>query len=216
MHYEKIALEQIQLSQKQIQILEAYLKLCERLGVEQITMHKVAKAAKVSLGIVHYHFNGKNGPTLLEAAIRYVDQESIRFINYELEKVSLNNNFSGIDDYIKILFQWIKTKSHHSKFYLYHYYHTAIHRSHDDLANFYIMLVIKRITSLLYVGIGCDFYPKLEQVDELAQDLHAQITGSLILAAYDPRKDALAFYRSNAIRACDRLIKSHTVSSRTV
>ncbi|MEK6624798.1 MAG: hypothetical protein AABY86_07510, partial [Bdellovibrionota bacterium] len=121
----------------------------------------------------------------------------------------LNKNFAGVADYIKILFLWIKAKSHHSKFYLYHYYHTAIHRSHDDLASFYIMLVIKRITSLLYVGVGRELYPKLAQVDELAHDLHAQITGSLILAAYDPRKDTLAFYSANAIRACNKLIKSY-------
>ncbi|OFZ17200.1 MAG: hypothetical protein A2X86_01750 [Bdellovibrionales bacterium GWA2_49_15] len=209
MHDEKIALEQIQLNEKQGQILEAYLKLSERLGVEQITMQKVAKAAKVSLGIVHYHFNGKSGPSLMDAAIRYVDQESIRFINFELEKLNLSNKFSGVDDYIKILFLWIKSKTHHSKFYLYHYYHASVHRSHDELARFYITLMLKRLTSLLYLGIGRGFYPKLVKVEELARDLHAQITGALILTAYDPRKDSLTFYSSNTIRACHHLIKSH-------
>ena len=80
--YEKSLLEQTILSSKEKDIIEAFLKLSERIGVADVTLQKLANELGISLGSIHYYYGGKERPSLEETAVRYVSQESIKFINF--------------------------------------------------------------------------------------------------------------------------------------
>ena len=192
---------QIKLTSKQIYLLETYLQLAAKIGVEEVTLKKLAAKANVALGTVHYHFSGKN-LGLVDMAMRYVDQESVRFINYQLDKNASSSNFKGIDDYIMALFDWAKQFPHHSQFYLFFYYHSSVHRQYAELNKKYIQLMKKRITELLQVK-------SIKNTESLAEEIHSQVYGTLILCSIDSRPNRIEYYQSLAIRSANHLVNFH-------
>ncbi|MBT6325172.1 MAG: TetR/AcrR family transcriptional regulator [Bdellovibrionales bacterium] len=192
---------QIKLTSKQIYLLETYLQLAAKIGVEEVTLKKLAAKANVALGTVHYHFSGKN-LGLVDMAMRYVDQESVRFINYQLDKNASSSNFKGIDDYIMTLFDWAKQFPHHSQFYLFFYYHSSVHRQYAELNKKYIQLMKKRITELLQVK-------SIKNTESLAEEIHSQVYGTLILCSIDSRPNRIEYYQSLAIRSANHLVNFH-------
>ena len=192
---------QIKLTSKQIYLLETYLQLAAKIGVEEVTLKKLAAKANVALGTVHYHFSGKN-LGLVDMAMRYVDQESVRFINYHLDKNASSSNFKGIDDYIMTLFDWAKQFPHHSQFYLFFYYHSSVHRQYAELNKKYIQLMKKRITELLEVK-------SIKNTESLAEEIHSQVYGTLILCSIDSRPNRIEYYQSLAIRSANHLVNFH-------
>ncbi len=196
---------QIELTSKQIFLLETYLQLASKIGVEQVTLKKIAKKANVALGTVHYHFSGKN-LDLVDTAMRYVDQESIKFINYHLDKKAASSNFAGMDDYIKTLFDWAKQIPHHSQFYLFFYYHSSVHRHYAELNKKYILLMKKRIKELLKLK-------SIKNTDNLTEEIHSQVYGTLILCSIDILPNRIEYYQSLAIRSVNHLISFYQNNS---
>lgn len=192
---------QIKLTSKQIYLLETYLQLASKIGVEKVTLKKLSTKANVALGTVHYHFSGKN-LGLVDMAMRYVDQESVRFINYHLDKKASSTNFKGIDDYIITLFDWAKQFPHHSQFYLFFYYHSSVHRQYAELNRKYIILMKKRINELLKLK-------SLKNTDNLTEEIHSQVYGTLILCSIDSLPNRIEYYQSLAIRSTNHLVNFH-------
>ena len=209
LHLNSDALKQIELSSKQIYLIETYLKLSAQIGVEQVTLKKLAEAANVALGSVHYQFSGKN-LELIDMAMRYVDQESVRFINYYLEKKVHSKKFKGMDDYIETLFEWAKQFPHHSQFYLFFYYHSSVHEKYAALNEQYINLMKKRMNALLLTSQERKIYPVIKKLHKLVEEIHAHVYGNLVLCAIDPRADSLKHYEKVSSRGVNNLIKHYS------
>jgi len=202
------ALHQVKLSSKQIHILETYLRLAAQIGVEEVTLQKLATQAKVALGSVHYHFSAKKRE-LIDTAIRYVDQESVRFINYQLEERAASPDFKGIEEYINTLFDWIKHFPHHAQFYIFFFYHSSVNSQYIELNRTYIDLMKSRIAGLIYLSAGRGIYPAFKNVEQLAEEIHSQVYGALVLFSFDARPDRWEHYKSLAIRITEHLISSY-------
>jgi AcrR family transcriptional regulator len=207
-HYRPEILQQLPLSSKRIQILEGYLSLCLEIGVSEVTMDKIARKLNLSLGSIHYHFGGKEKLGLMESSIRYVSQESIKFINFELEQRLASDNFAGMSDYIDIAFKWIKTFPHHSRFYLHFYYLGSIDSHYADYHAQYLDLMRSRLTGLLFQGVGRGVYPELTNVEGLALKIHPVIVGSVLLSLLDPVEGSSAIHHQRTLDIVSELIKN--------
>ena len=163
----------------------------------------------MALGSVHYQFSGKN-LELIDMAMRYVDQESVRFINYYLEKKVNSKKFKGMDDYIETLFEWVKQFPHHSQFYLFFYYQSSVHEKYAALNEQYINLMKIRMKELLLTSQERKLYPRIKMLTELVEEVHAQVYGNLILCAIDPRTDSLKHYQALSIRGVNNLINFYS------
>ena len=203
----------ISFTSKQIQILETFLWLCTREGVGKITLQKVAKSMNISLGSVHYHFDGKKSPNLLESAIVYVAQESFKYIRYNIEETEKSNEFKGIDSYVKTLFEWAELKTHHYLYWLYFYYLSTFNETYRTVNMKYLKLMRNRIKTLLKHSIDIGLYKEFKISDERIKHLHSLIIGSLLLAGCDPSHKAFLHQQKYAIHGCQNLIQSYIRSS---
>ncbi|MFT6071379.1 MAG: AcrR family transcriptional regulator [Bacteriovoracaceae bacterium] len=208
-HYRREFLEQIILSEKQIFIVEGFLKLAEIHGVPNVTMQKLADELKISLGSIHYHFGNKDGPSLLDCAILHVSQESIKYINFYIERALSNGSFDGISTYIQVLYDFCRNYPHHGRLWLYFYYLSIFESKERENNQNYIPLMRNRIEQVLTLAIGKGIYPKLKDLTQLSQKIHYTIIGALILAGGDKNDPLFKEAQINAIESSKALIKDH-------
>lgn len=205
--YEKNLLEQTTLSSKEKDIVEAFLRLSERIGVAQVTLQKLANELNISLGSIHYYFGKKDRPGLEETAVRYVSQESIKFINFQMDRSLSLNHFKGVDTYIETLFDWGQFYPHHIKFWLYFFYLSTHDPIFKRLADNYIPLIKFRIEHVLLLGSGLGLYPQLTNLESLSEKIHASIMGHIILSGMSNERNEEA--KNRAIQSAKILIQNH-------
>ncbi|MDC1175454.1 TetR/AcrR family transcriptional regulator [Bacteriovoracaceae bacterium] len=208
-HYKRKFTEQIILSEKQIYIIEGYLKLAEKLGVPNVTFQKLADDLKISLGSIHYHFGNKDGPNILDCAILHVSQESIKYINFYLDRALFQQEFEGIDTYIKILYNFCRTYPHHGRLWLYFYYLSLFQSKERESNQNYIPLMRERIEQVLTLSIGKGLYGPLSNIQNLSEKLHSVIIGALIISGGDKSDPLFERAQKNAIENSNAIIKTH-------
>jgi AcrR family transcriptional regulator len=208
-HYRREFLEQIILSEKQILIVEGFLKLAEVHGVPNVTMQKLADELKISLGSIHYHFGNKDGPSLLDCAILHVSQESIKYINFYIDRTLTNGTFKGIGTYIGVLYDFCRNYPHHGRLWLYFYYLSIFESKERENNQDYIPLMRNRIEQVITLSIGKGIYPKLEKMEQLSQKIHYSIIGALILSGGDKNDPDFKQAEINATESSESIIKDH-------
>jgi AcrR family transcriptional regulator len=181
-HYDRELTEQVTLTSKQIMIVETYLQLSNKIGVADITIQKLANELNVSIGSVHYHFGAKGRPGLEATAVKYVSQESIKYINYYLDKSLTSNEFKGIETYITVVFDWARSYPHQLKFWLYFLYQCTHHPMYKEMSVEYVPLMQQRIEHVILLSSGLGLYPQINNVSELANKIHANVLGHIFLS----------------------------------
>ncbi|MCO4794142.1 MAG: TetR/AcrR family transcriptional regulator [Bacteriovoracaceae bacterium] len=208
-HYKREFVEQVVLSERQIAIIEAYLKLSEKIGVANVTLQKLAEEMGASLGSIHYHFGAKGRPSLLDSAIKHVSQESIKYINYHMDRALAENRFQGVSTYITILYDFCRTFPHHGKFWLYFYYLAIFDNRHREDNQSYLPLMRSRIEQVLVLGMGKGLYPPLKNMSDLSEKIHFQIVGALVISGGDESDQRFIRAQERALETCRVLIKDH-------
>ncbi|MBT7611397.1 MAG: TetR/AcrR family transcriptional regulator [Bacteriovoracaceae bacterium] len=208
LHYEREILEQVTLTSKQIMIVETYLKLSNKIGVADMTIQKLADEMNVSIGSVHYHFGAKGRPNLEQTAVKYVSQESIKFINYYLDKKLTSNEFKGVESYIEIMFDWAKRYPHQLKFWLYFLYQSTHHSMYSKMSIEYVPLMQMRIEHVIILGAGLGIYPQVNNVSELAKNIHANLLGHIFLSGMYNNGEVTE-NSDVALSSTKQLIKAH-------
>jgi AcrR family transcriptional regulator len=207
-HYDKMILEQISLTSKQIMIVETYLKLSNKIGVADITIQKLADELNASIGSIHYHFGAKGRPNLEETAVKYVSQESIKYINYYLDRSLTSNEFKGIETYIQVIFDWAKNYPHQLKFWLYFLYQCTHHPMYKDMSIEYVPLMQMRIEHVILLAAGLGIYPQITNVSELASNIHANVMGHIFLSGMY-NKGEVNDESGLALKSSMQLIQAH-------
>lgn len=208
-HYKREYVEQVVLTERQIAIIEAYLKLSEKIGVANVTLQKLAEEMGASLGSIHYHFGAKGRPTLLDSAIKHVSQESIKYINYHMDRTLAEGRFSGIGSYISTLYNFCRTYPHHGKFWLYFYYLAIFDNKHREENQTYLPLMRSRIEQVLVLGMGKGIYPPLKNLEELSEKIHFQIVGALVISGGDESDQRFMRAEERAIETSTILIEAY-------
>jgi AcrR family transcriptional regulator len=207
-HYDSLLLDQITLTSKQIMIVETYLQLSNKIGVADITIQKLADELGVSIGSIHYHFGAKGRPNLEQTAVKYVSQESIKYINYYLDRSLTNNEFQGVDTYIQIMFDWAKNYPHQLKFWLYFLYECTHQPMYKEMSIEYVPLMQMRIEHVILLGSGLGLYPQMKQVGILAKNIHANLLGHIFLSGMY-NKGEVSESSDAALLSTKHLIDSH-------
>ncbi len=208
-HYRRKFTEQVILSEKQVFIVEGYLKLAEVVGVPNVTFQKLADELNISLGSIHYHFGSKDGPGLLDCAVMHVSQESIKYINFYIDRTLTDGSFRGLETYIKVLYDFCRIYPHHGRLWLYFYYLTIFETKERESNQNYIHLMRNRIEQVLTLGAGKGLYPKLRDVKELSEKIHFNLIGALVIAGGDARDPRFEKAEATVIESCMAIVRSH-------
>lgn len=164
-----------------------------------------------SLGSIHYHFGARGKPSLLESAIKHVSQESIKYINFHMDRTLAEDRFKGLASYVGILYDFCRNYPHHGKFWLYFYYLAIFDSKHRENNQNYLPLMRSRIEQVLILGMGKGIYPPLEDLNTLAEKIHFQIVGALVISGGDETDLRYSRAQQNALAACESMIKDHRV-----
>src|SRR5262249_16824755 len=107
--------------EREIQIIEAFVELVAEIGIEAVTLQKLATAAGVSFATAQSYFGGGTGK-LTEGAVRYVGPSAQAFIDQEIAKAMLDPRSEPLVTYITGTFEWARRNRAHSGFWVYYYH----------------------------------------------------------------------------------------------
>ncbi len=180
-------------SAKEGSILEAYLEVAAKEGVERVTLQKVAKAANVPYSSVHYYF-GSEDRDILHMALCYVAAASEQFMADRIHAASLNPKVNGLKAYIDAKFEWGRKFPTYASIFCY-----FIYQAGRD-AKFRIWNTQLRhaghaqLRSLILQEIGKGRYTATKYLDELIDSMQLMLAGGILneLTTEPPRIDPKA------------------------
>lgn len=201
-------------SPMEVKILEAYLKICHRLGPDLVTLAAVAKEAGVAFGSVRYYFAGEGRLSLSEAAILYVLSCGYSYLTSSMQRVKKNKTpIDLVLAYLQCHFELIKKKPEHSSFLLYFYYLNATRRDLIVKNNDLFEIATERIQSLAAENIATGLWPRCDNLQTLAKEIHQIVFGaclSALIQGYAKEET------SRAISSIQAVVERHRLPSAVI
>ncbi len=199
----------------QMQLVEAYLELSFRIGIELVTLQKVADEAKVAFGSVRYHFVREGQPDLMSAATTYVVLKGYQAIETRLSADRSRKTFNPLHSYVNAMFEWTEKSRKESSYLLYFYYRCGT-RNELALSNETLVdTARRRIRQLMSESVGLGLYPKLpSDLDHRIKRIHALLLGALVVAGTERRADAFGRQRDVVLKGIDEIMAKKSKSSR--
>lgn len=189
------------------QILKAAVNLAFRIGVENLTLQKVAAEAKLSYFGVHYYFGGKDQGFTEEAA-RHVGNEAQKYISAYIDREAGDPKTNLLKSYIRGTLKWAHKEKEDASFWIYYYYLCSKPGSIQDLNQSVVEGAQIRIQRLLDECIGKRQIPRVRDTEALAALIHFQLVGAgVMLISLNKNWQATA---DLTLQAVDALIKAHS------
>lgn len=200
-------MKKTELSEKRQHIIESFLNLAMKIGVENITLEKIAKEAKVAFGTVRYHFS-PNQMSLTDSAVLYVVKSGQNYVNELISQERMKAEFNGVHAYIRANFDWVQKRKAHASFLL-HYYYLCVTQVKVVIRNNLLLDSTRvRIRGLVHESIGSGVYSSVQHVDELVLQIHSIVMGSVIIAGTEGSEKSYQMQCEIAIDAVTRIMKS--------
>lgn len=175
----------------EVTILEAYLRLCARRGVENVTLAELAKESAVAFGTVHYHFGGKKRDELPLCAAIHVARTAQDFTTRLIDQSSQREPYDPLASYIRANFAWMRHHEAHASFWIHQHYLTSIRSKLREINGIVISRARKRIEGILFETAGRGRLPPLKNVEIHASQIHSLMMGSMVLGLTDPTPGAI-------------------------
>lgn len=182
--------KELRFSDKESEILEAYLDVALKAGVENVTLQKVAKQAKMPYATIHYYF-GKSDLSLLEHALIYVGVASEKFIEQTMAAILLKSQENAVEAYISAKFLWNEKFPKYASLWCYFIYQSTRDAEYRKLSAQFFKENSVRMRTLLLLEVGKGTYPSIKRVDELSDKIYQSILGGMFLsmsAALTPKE----------------------------
>lgn len=176
-------------SEKEQHILEAYLDVALKAGVESVTLQKVAKQAKMPYATIHYYF-GKSERSLLENALIYVGTASEKFIEQTVANQMFKTQENSVEAYIAAKFLWNEKFPKYASLWCYFIYQTTRDDQYRRLHSVFFKENTVRMRTLLLLEVGKGTYSALRKIDDLSDKIYQTIMGAMFLsmsAAISPK-----------------------------
>lgn len=167
-------------SEKEEQILEGFLDVAIKEGVENVTLQKVAHQAKTPYATVHYYF-GKSEFSLLENALIYVGIASEKFIEETMSELLKKSNENTVEAYITAKFIWNEKFPKYASLWCYFIYQATRDKESLALHAEFMESNTARMKTFLLLEMGKGTYTKLKNVEALADKIYQAIMGAMIL-----------------------------------
>lgn len=161
-------------------IIEAYLVVAEREGVQNVTLQKVAAEAGVAYSTVHYYF-GKDDSLLIDAVIEYVARTSEEYLDSSLKDSLANPDVNGLAVYLEAKYLWNKRFPTYASMFGYATYLATRDSKYKAVAGEYYKQASQRLTSLLIQEIGKGRYERLKNVKDVGHMLHKFISSETLM-----------------------------------
>lgn len=202
-------MERLPRQEREAQLLEAFLTIASKIGIERVTLQKVADAAGVSFATVQAHFGGSPGK-LTEKAVAYVGAEAQRYIAAALGEALLDPKSNLLEVYIRETFEWSRKKRPHSSFWVYYYYLCAGGSAFRGPNQKILELARGRVRSLLVDAIGKGQLPQgMKDLDALAVKIHTALAGGVVVALAEPARDAFKRQMELTLATARDLVAAH-------
>lgn len=173
-------------------LIEAYLALAMKEGLENVTYQKVATKAKVAFGTVRYHF-ADTDLDLLQSAVVFVAQKGQLFIERYLEKQRREVDFDPVKSYIEGTFEWIGKHRKHASFLVLFYYTATTDRKMAISNERFLSTALTRIKSLALEGAALGIYASIPNDSQIVA-IHSAIVGGCIMAMSERQPDSILKY----------------------
>lgn len=198
-------------SEIETRLIESYLILTANIGIENVTLQKVADHARVAFGTVRYHFAGKPWD-LTQAATIFVLQQGYRFTeDYFL--AARQRPINGVEAYIKCMFQWLEKESHYASFLVFFYYLGATKKKLLISNQEFVETARSRIVSLLHEAIGQGHYSPVKDAKKLASTIHYLVMGAcVVLLSLKGHKKLTSQYVNEITEATNALIRADAIT----
>jgi AcrR family transcriptional regulator len=191
-------------------ILEAAIRLIRKIGVENITLQKVAKEARVSYYAVYYHFKDK-GDELTHAAIEYVGKEAQKFISAKLETAAQDPDADLIAAYIRSNIEWSCERPEHASCWLYYYYICSSHPKLRGVNSATMEVARQRIERLINESVGRQHMAKPRDAKRLAFQIHSHVVGAFVTTQIDNDPNVVSRVIELEIDAVRKLIAAEAL-----
>lgn len=189
-------------SDKEIYIIEGYLKLAAAEGMASITLQKIAKATKISYGKAQFYFGGKSD-LLMQGIVDYVGRKAQDYIFDYVEKNSEPS--SKVKRYVNGTFQWVTDRPHHAVFWLYYYHLSSIKGTFRKKHPEYLRLAKRRLHDYICQDIGANIIAPTNNCTAKSAAIHAALVGNMLLSTTDQREQ-VDVYRKQALAYVDHAL----------
>lgn len=177
-----------------ISILEAYLVVAHGEGVENVTLQKVAKQAKMAYGTVHYHFGGEN-VDLLASALSYVAEVCETFVEEALTPAMTEPKRNALKAYVEAKLGWQAKFPTHASMLCYFIYQASRDAKYRAVSAEMHGCGVSKIKGILLAEFGKGHYPPAKDLDERAESVLLILAGGQLAALGRPpakARDVLA------------------------
>ncbi len=168
-----------------ISILEAYLVVAQREGVENITLQKVAKAAKMAYGTVHYHFGGEN-VDLLPSALSYVAEVCETFVEEALAPAMVEPKKNALKAYVEAKLGWQAKYPTHASMLCYFIYQASRDAKYQAVSAEMHDCGLRKIKGILLAEFGKGHYPAAKDLEDQAESVFLILAGGQLGALGRP------------------------------
>ncbi len=174
-------------------MLTAYIALCTRDSVLNVTLQKTAKHAKVPFATAHYHWGGKKKELVVEA-LKFIGARAQHYIEKYLNDSALKHK-NMVEAYATGTFQWVIEHRGEAQLWLFFYHHLAAGSSTPEVGMSFVTTARLRVERLITESVGNGFYSRPKDLSLAGSVIHSFVFSNgifAIMSRSDPKtKDLL-------------------------
>jgi AcrR family transcriptional regulator len=178
---------------KELRIVEAYIDTVEKVGVEKVSLQKVADQAGVAYGSVHYYFGAEEN-SLRDSALIFIAQSSGEYLQKALLKAQSQPKVNSLHAYLEAKLRWNNQFPKYAQLWCYFLYLTTQNKEFRKLHGQMDEMDRNQIKTLIFQEVGKGRYKiSPNQIEATCQIIHQTILGAKVAnATSDRSKDQLA------------------------
>ncbi len=173
--------KEIKFNEKEARLMEAYVEVAYKEGVENVTLQKVADHAKTAYATVHYYF-GQSDLSMIEKALIYVGGASEKYIEQQMNSFLMKGDTNSVRAYLDAKFDWNEKYPKYASIWCYFTYQSSRDKEYRELNAAFFDSNKQRMKTLLLLESGKGTYPQLKNVDVLADRIYQVILGAMFLS----------------------------------
>ncbi len=169
-----------QFKPKEEELLEAFLDVAAREGVEQVTLQKVALEAQTAASTVHYYFG--NSPTaLINRALSFVFHRASLFMEEAINPHRSKVDSNSLHAYIDAKITWHKKYRSHASIWTYFFYRSTCSKEFQAISDAIWEQSLEGLRTLIILEIGKGHYPQRRNIDLIAKKIQQLLLGGFFL-----------------------------------
>ncbi len=188
--------------QRQIQIVEAAIKVFAAVGIEKATYDKIAKICRVTRPLIQHYFPDKE--QLFELVVKYIRGHFQAIAIRAIERGT--SETEQLKSYISSTFRWLDDFPEHVQVWMLFYFLSSHHAKYRKINTELVGMGHGRIAALIERGTESgQFESKDYQID--AKLIQTAITGALVSLTTEDFSIDRKVFEKQVVEECLRIIQ---------